>query len=802
MTPERWKQIEQLYHAALKLEPGQQSAFLQDACAADEDLRREVESLLAHEPQGESFIEASALEGTAPAMAEKPVQSFVGQQLGSYKIVSLLGVGGMGEVYRARDTRLDRTVALKILPAEVAADSERMRRFTREAKAASALSHPNVAHIYDIGDFEGIHFIAMEYIEGETLAKRIHVSQSPSPGPSADGPLSPLGKRNQKNIETLPSPLGRGARGEGQRGQPLENAEILEISIQVADALDEAHTKGITHRDIKPGNIMLTPRGQVKVLDFGLAKITQPEGEARSSDLSTLVKTETGVVMGTVQYMSPEQALGKEMDQRTDIFSLGVVLYEMTTGRLPFAGANTSETMDRILHGQLEAIARFNYNAPAELERIVRKCLEKDRERRYQSARELLIDLKNLKRDSESSAVIAEKVTFQVRSARHRLAFSAVTLAIVALVAVVLYLFMMRGKPIDSVAILPRTPAPAPTPAIKSINPAAYDYYVRGKVKVSSQNRENNEAAIKLLEQAIATDPGFAAAYAELARAYNMKSFNFASDAEKKRLNEDAEVAIEKALALNPDLAEGHFARGLILWTHAKRFPHEQAIQSYKRSLALNPNLDEAHHQLALVYIHIGLLDKAWEETERALAINPNNTLARFRFGVIDLYRGKYEEALAVFKSTPPEVYPTIVDRNLATVLFQLGRAGEAAAVVEEYLKTYSQDEGGGVTSVKAMLLAKAGKQHEAENAIQRAIEIGKGFGHFHHTAYDIASAYALLNKPEDAIKWLEAAAEDGFPCYPFFQNDPKLDNLRQDARFIGFMTKLREQWEQYKATL
>ena len=330
----------------------------------------------------------------------------------------------------------------------------------------------------------------------------------------------------------------------------------------------------------------------------------------------------------------------------------------------------------------------------------------------------------------------------------------------------------------------------------------AYDYYLRGKIKVGSENPEDNEASIKLLEHAIAADPNYAEAYAALAQAYNVKAFLRVSGDEKKRLNEDAELAMERSLALNPNLAQGHFVRGLILWTPHKRFPHEQAIQSFKRAIALDPNFDEAHHRLAVVYFHIGLFDKAKEELDKTMAINPNNTLGRFRLGVIDGYRGHYEEALAVFKTIPRDASPSLVDRNIADVLFRLGRMEEATAVVEEYLAKYPTDEGGNVTSVKAMLLAKAGKEKEAEDAIQHAIEIGQGFGHFHHTAYNIASAYALLNKPDEAVKWLEAAADDGFPCYPYFDNDRTLDNIRQYHAFVGFMTKLKAQWEKRNASL
>ena len=259
---------------------------------------------------------------------------------------------------------------------------------------------------------------------------------------------------------------------------------------------------------------------------------------------------------------------------------------------------------------------------------------------------------------------------------------------------------------------------------------------------------------------------------------------------------------VEKALALDPNLAEGYFARGLILWTPYKRFPHEQAVQSYKRALELNPNLDEAHHQLGFVYLHIGLLDKGWQEIEKALAINPGNSLARYRLGVIDMCRGKYEEAFQIFNSTPLEKSPSLLAFYTSTALFRLGRNAEASAVIDQFLKSYPNDEGGLVTSVKAMMLAKAGKEREAEDAIRRAIEMGKGYAHFHHTSYSIASAYALMNRPQEALKWLQVTADDGFPCYPLFEGDSNLDSLRKEAGFISFMAQQKQQWEHFNATL
>jgi two-component system LytT family response regulator len=280
-----------------------------------------------------------------------------GTVLGQYEIVSRLGEGGMGQVWLARDTRLERQVALKVLPPELRENPDRLRRFLQEARIASSLSHPNICYLHEIGEAGGVSYIAMEYVEGESLAKIV----------AARAPL------------------------------PVD--ELVSISLQIADALDAAWARGIVHRDIKPANIMVTPRGHVKVLDFGLARVRMAEPETEATQLLTVA----GALLGTVHYMSPEQALGRDVDGRSDIFSLGTVMFEMATGRLPFAGPGTPEVIARILNDQPEAMARFNYSLPQEFEHAVRKCLEKDRERRYQSARELMVDLRNLERDRGSA---------------------------------------------------------------------------------------------------------------------------------------------------------------------------------------------------------------------------------------------------------------------------------------------------------------------------------------------------------------------------------------------------------------
>lgn len=362
MKADRWRQVEQLYDAAIELPVAERAKFVDEVCGDDDDLRRELLTLLAAEQEVGDFMESPALNIAARVVAQERSSirqsSFIGRELGPYKIEKLLGVGGMGEVYLAHDAKLTRKVALKILPPQFISDPDRVKRFERESRAVSALNHPNLITIYDIGIADGVHFIATEFVTGKTVRDLID--------------------------------------------EGLKMKDAIAIATQVAEALSAAHNAGVFHRDIKPENIMVRPDGYVKVLDFGLAKLNAQTTEAAEIP-NLLSQTQSGLLMGTLAYMSPEQAAGDEVDERSDIWSLGIVLYEMMTGSSPTRGANRLETLGAILSKEPLTTGDANLALPPELEHILSKALEKDRELRYQTASDFRADLKRLKRELDSS---------------------------------------------------------------------------------------------------------------------------------------------------------------------------------------------------------------------------------------------------------------------------------------------------------------------------------------------------------------------------------------------------------------
>ena len=420
MNPEHWQQIKTLLYSALERAPAERPAFLDQACSGNPTLRSQLEALLASHERTEDFIELPAFEVMADLLADDQRESLVGQTIDRYQILKQIGAGGMGEVYLAEDKHLLRKVALKMLPAYLTRDDELVRRFQREARSISALNHPNILTIHEIGHVDSYHFMVTELIEGETLRQRL-------------------------------------ARG------PLKIEQALDIGSQVASALCAAHDAGLTHRDIKPENIMMRKDGIVKVLDFGLAKLI--ERKADDSEATTLFHTKQGTVLGTAHYMSPEQARGLPLDARTDIFSFGVVLYEMVAGKTPFSGETTTDVLASILTVEPPPLSSSRPQVPRELNQITKKALGKAREERYQTTRELLSDLQKLKQRFEfeatnpitSGRIIsgAEYVVAVIGRHRSRVAAVSTILLLLTIFAIAYSYFNAKARSIDSLAVLP-----------------------------------------------------------------------------------------------------------------------------------------------------------------------------------------------------------------------------------------------------------------------------------------------------------------------------------------------------------
>lgn len=746
-----------------------------------------------------------------------------------YRLLSRLGSGGMGDVHLAEDTVLQRRVALKLLSRSGASavDEERSQRFLREARLASALSHPNIAQIFEFGDAGEVSFIAMEYVEGETLRDRI-----------AHGPL--------------------GA------------SEVIDIALQLFDALEEAHGKGIVHRDLKSANVMLTSRGRVKVLDFGLAKRVVAE----AAGAPTHVNTAEGVIVGTVHYMSPEQALGRTVDVRSDIFSSGVVLYELLTGRLPFAGGSVAETLYRIVHSQPDPIAALNPRVPPLLERIVMKALDKQVEQRYQHAREVLIDLRNVTPATEATRprTAAAKRTSKVIDSLAVLPLQAMTAAaemdyladgiteslinalsqiprlkVLARSTVFRYkastldpqaigqalgvravlsgrLQMIGGRVLTRVELLDTADGTniwgdqfqhASTDVLAleeslveaiaeqlrvrltrdehrrlrkrhTENAEAYDAYMRGRFQLAKRTAEGFSKAVECFEQAIAADDRYALAYAGLADCFTLLTTARYVDTLEPASMRRARIAAERAIALDGQLADAHCALGFVRFRVDWDWPGAQA--SFERACELNPGHATTRHRYALLLSALGRHDDALREIQRARELDPLSLIMRSAHGRILHFARRYVDAVDHYRQTielDDSFRPAHFD--LGMVLADLGRYDEAIAELDKHI---DQDGRRSVMlGVLGNILARAGR---VERATALLVELRRRLAEGLATSADPAYILAALGNLDEAMELFEAACEQRAGLAVYFKVEPLLDPVRTHPRFPAMLRRLR----------
>ena len=884
MTPERWQQIEQLFHAALARDLTHRNSFLASACGTDEELRREVESLIYFHNDTASFIETPAGDVAAAILDSDKFRLKPGHEINNYRIIRQLGSGGMGEVYLADDTKLHRKIALKLLPPQFTVDIDRVRRFEQESRAASALNHPNIVTIYEIGNSGTTRFIATEFVDGVTLRERLTAGD-------------------------------------------MTLHELLDVAAQVAAALAAAHEAGIVHRDIKPDNIMLRHDGFVKVLDFGLAKLTNSRTEIAKAEA---FNTNPGILMGTVQYMSPEQARGETIDCRTDIWSLGVVLYEMLTNRLPFDGETPSHSTVSILEKDPPPLSRF-VEAPAELELIVTKTLSKRREERYQTAIELATELKTLMQELEVEAHLKRikhpndsgKLTWtspattlpniqprQTNSGKYilgkvKLQRTPALLAMVALLAgtlsIGIYFYLRKTPPvaddksISSIAVIPFVNASndpgveylsdglseslinalSQIPELKvtarsssfkykgkefdqkevakalgveailtgrvvqhsdklvvnvelinaqdatqlwgeqynrkasdllvvqdeisykilealrlhltpveqerlakpqTANLEAYELVLKGRFYRSKGTTENQKKAIEFFKQAIAIDPDYALAHAELSLGY--AGLVNANVLNQKEFLPKAEAAAHKAMALDETLVEAHLALALIKtnaweWVDAER--------ELKRAIELNPNLAAAHRNYTFFLMIQGRYEEAAAEAKRVRELDPlwtgNNNVTVY--GLV--LAGQNDEALKAakkmleFSSADPYVHVLI-----GQVYTSKDQHREALSEFQEALRL--GDDSPDLQVYLGAAYARAGMAKKARSML-RELESGKP----PLSPVALAIVYSALGEKEQAFALLERGyaahdqqliwlgLEDGFKP---LRDDPRFDDL------------------------
>lgn len=744
-----------------------------------------------------------------------------GDTISHYRILHKLGGGGMGVVYEAEDLALHRHVALKFLPDHLAGSSEALARFHREARTASATSHPHICVIYEIGDHEGRPFISMELLKGETLKHKIG-------------------------------------------GSPMQIEHVIELAIQITDALDVAHSNGIIHRDIKPANIFITDRDQAKLLDFGLAKQEYFGSHPPAPDQPTLdveqQLTTAGSVMGTVAYMSPEQARGKQLDARSDLFSFGTVLYEMATGRLPFPGTAMGEIMEAIFVRQPTPPHFMADAIPAELERIILKALEKDPMLRYQTAAELRADLQRLKRDSGKNVllsgsarvpvnipsvavlsfadmspakdqeyfsdglaeevlntlaqirelrVVARTSSFQfkgktedlrvigqklnaatilegsVRKEKNRVRIS---VQLISSADGILLWSQSYNRDLEDVFGVQEEIARSVATALKVTllgdrlapaspsNPAAYTSYLQGRYFYERRTQRDLENAVRYFQEALALDPGYAAPWAALAAVHISQVDHLYIAPGEGRAK--AQQAAERALSLNPNLAEAYAVIG---WIKTEDWDWTAADAAFQRALALEPANVVVLRRAAMFAAGMGRFDEAISLTLKSVDLDPLIPTTHFNLGSFKWYAGRLQETVASFRKAL-ELNPDIPGRHslLGQVYLQLEKTTEAVAEIEREPDAFWRRMG------MTMAFHTMNQRERADEELNRLIDDYK-----EDSAFQIAQVFAFRGEGDRAFEWLDLAYKRRDPGLVLLKGDPLLKGLESDPRYLDLLARL-----------